>query len=310
MSDDPNAGMASGDDSVLPFLLESSGIRGRLARLGPLADTIIERHNYPEPVAELLGELLVLAAALSSLMKYDGIFTLQTKGDGPVGMMVADVTTEGILRGFAGYDEEKLAAALKDSDQNADAGRQHLLGSGYIAFTVDQGDHTERYQGIVELTGESLAESVQHYFRQSDQIQAGVLLAAGRVAGAWRASALILQSLPESEIEKALAIDEDAWRRAMVLQASCSNDELLSPELPMNDLLFRLFHEEGVRVFKSRPVTAGCRCSRDRLAMVLGSLPREEIEELKVDGEVVITCEFCTTDYRFDEATLSDIYAP
>lgn len=296
-----------GDDRVRPFLLESSGIRGRLLRLGPLVDGIVSRHAYPEPLGALLAELLALTGALSSLMKYEGIFTAQIKGDGPVSMMIADVSASGSLRGYAAFDAEALAAVLADRPA---PGLTGLLGKGYFAFTVDGGPEGERYQGIVELQGGSLADCLQHYFLQSDQVQSGIVLAADRIDGRWRAGALVLQRIPEEGGEAAALSsieDEDAWRRAMVLQVTCRAEELLDPRLDGDDLLFRLFHEEGVRVFTPRSLDGACRCSRARLETVLGALSPDDVEEMKVNGVVEATCEFCNTAYRFDETDLAKL---
>ncbi len=307
-----NGGSATPADLIQPFDLEVPGLRGRLVRMGPLADEVLSHHDYPEAVAGLLGEALALVSVLSSMLKFDGVFTLQTKGDGPVGMLVADMTAAGELRGYAEFDEDRLAA-LAASGAETPAARA-LMGNGYIAFTVDQGAHTERYQGIVELTGDSLEDCVQHYFRQSEQLKTAVKLAAGPVDGAWRAGGLLLQQLPEAEAaERALAPEpatdqEDHWRRAVVLMASCSDQELLAPGLPANDLLYRLFHQEQVRVYRPRPLVKGCRCSRARLARILGSLPQDEVVDMKVEDAVVMTCQFCNVDFRFDDAALEEIY--
>ena len=292
-------------DLVQPFLLESTGIRGDLVRLGAVAEHIVTRHAYPPPLAALLVEMLTLTAMLSSMMKYDGVFSLQTSGDGPVRLMVSDVTTQGHLRGYAGFDAARLAAVPEA------AGVAELLGKGHLAYTVDQGPDMERYQGIVALSGATLADCLQHYFLQSEQIRTGLVVASGNDDGKWRAAGLILQRLPEEAsggVAEAVP-DEDAWRRAMVLQASCTEAELLDPGLPVNDLLYRLFHEEGVRVFRRRPLVARCRCARTRLEETLRSLPRAEIEDLKIDGEVVVTCEYCNRHYHFDDAALLRIYA-
>ena len=271
-------------DLVQPFLLESSGIRGDLVRLGAAAEHIVTRHAYPGPLAGLLVEMLTLTAMLSSMMKYDGVFSLQTSGDGPVRLMVSDVTTEGHLRGYAGFDAERLASAAGAGEEAA--GIAELLGKGHLAYTVDQGLDMERYQGIVALSGATLADCLQHYFLQSEQIQTGLVVASGNSGGTWRSAGLILQRLPEEAAGGAAEAvpDEDAWRRAMVLQATCTEAELLDPGLPVNDLLYRLFHEEGVRVFQRRPLAARCRCARSRLEETLRSLPRAEIEDLKIDG--------------------------
>ncbi len=298
---------SAGDDEVQPFLLESSGIRGRLLRLGPLANEILDRHPYPDPVKALLGELLALAGALSSLMKYEGVFTAQAKGDGPLHLLVADVTAEGDLRGYAGYDAARLELLLAEKDNPA---LTDLMGRGSFAYSVDLGDSGERYQGIVALKGATLADCLQHYFLQSDQVQSGLLLAAESRAGHWRAGALVLQRIPEEGgIERLSSIeDEDAWRRAMVLQVTCTTAELLDPALPAHDLLYRLFSQEGVRVFKPRPLAGNCRCSLERIASVLSAMPRAEVEALKVGDHVEAVCEFCSSRYRFDEADLERLF--
>jgi len=297
---DVNAGTLTTDDVVQPFQIENTGLRGRMVRMGPLLDEILGSHAYPEPVAQMLGETVVLAAILASALKYDGVFTLQTKGDGPVAFMVADVTSGGDIRGYARFDRERLAAAPA-------TGVSGLLGQGHLAFTVDQGEHTERYQGIVALAGESLAECVTHYFRQSEQLQTGIKLAVGRQGGHWRGAGLMLQRMPDPSHAAPASDREDDWRRAMILMDSATDAELLDPALPSNDLLFRLFHEDGVRVWAPSALRAKCRCSRDRVAGALAGIPRSELDDLKVDGHVSVTCEFCNRTYRFDDADLNAI---
>ncbi|ACI99857.1 Hsp33 family molecular chaperone HslO [Rhodospirillum centenum] len=299
-------------DVVQPFQLDRSSLRGRLVRLGPALDEILTRHAYPDPVALLLGETITLGAALASALKYEGIFTLQTKGDGPVSFTVADVTSVGDLRGYASFDADRLAAAVA---AGAPGTLRDMLGTGYLAFTVDQGEHTERYQGIVELAGDSLDDAVRHYFRQSEQLATGIKVAVGRdSAGRWVGGAILVQALPEEggargEAARHSDVEEDDWRRAMVLLGSCTEAELLDARLPVNDLLFRLFHEEGARVYTRHALRAACRCSRGRVATALRSIPRGELEDLKVDGRVAVTCEFCKTEYGFDDAALDAVYA-
>ncbi len=212
------------DDLVQPFRIDPFALRGRLVRLGPAVDRILSQHDYPEPVAAILGEAITLAVVLAGALKYDGIFTLQTKSDGPVRLIVADVSTEGAVRGYAQYDRERLDTLPPHNFARPGASPSvpELIGKGYIAFTVDQGEHTERYQGIVELIGATLAECAQHYFRQSEQIQAGIKLAAARsgAGGAWRAGGLMLQRVPPEGGYTVIADDvEDGWRRAMVLMS-------------------------------------------------------------------------------------------
>lgn len=289
------------DDVVQPFQIETSGLRGRMVRLGGVVDDILNSHAYPQPVAQMLGETVVLAGILASMLKYDGIFTLQTKGDGAISMMVADVTSTGDIRGYARYDESRLP-----EDGAADVPR--LLGGGYLAFTVDQGQDTDRYQGIVELTGATMADCVAHYFRQSEQIETGIKLAVDRRDDRWRAGGLMVQRLPDQDRILPAADREDDWRRAVVLMGSATDAELMDPALPPNTLLFRLFHEDGVRVYAPSELRAGCRCSRERVTNALASIPREQIDDMKVDGRVEVTCEFCNTTYRFDDDDLDQVY--
>jgi len=288
------------DDLVQPFRIDPFALRGRLVRLGPTVDRILSQHDYPEPVAAILGEAIALAVALAGALKYDGIFTLQTKSDGPVRLIVADVSTEGAVRGYAQYDAKRLHEIGLRPGQSPSV--PQLIGGGYIAFTVDQGEDTERYQGIVELVGANLAECAQHYFRQSEQIQAGIKLSAARSGpdGTWRAGGLMLQRVPPEGGRRVIADDvEDGWRRAMVLMSSATSAELVDPELPPRRLLFRLFHEEQVRVFRTHPLEARCRCSRERIARILRAFPIEDIEDMQKDEVTTVTCEFCNTRYEF-----------
>jgi molecular chaperone Hsp33 len=287
------------DDVVQPFQLDPFALRGRLVRLGPTVDRILAQHDYPEPVAVLLGEAITLAVLLAGALKYDGVFTLQTKGDGPVRLLVADVKTDGAVRGYAQYNAQRLAEALAHDPNPAVPG---LIGAGYIAFTVDQGDDTERYQGIVEIMGSTLADCAQHYFRQSEQIQAGLKLAVARSGegGTWRAGGLMLQRVPPEGGYRRIADDvEDAWRRVMVLMSSATSAELVSPDLPPRRLLWRLFHDDGVRVYQTHAVEARCRCSRERIARILLAFPDDEIDDMKKDPVTTVTCEFCNTRYEF-----------
>ncbi len=297
------------DDLVQPFQIDASGLRGRLVRLGPLLDKILTRHAYPEPVAGLLGEEIALAAALAGALKYDGVFTLQTKGDGPVHLLVADVTSAGAVRGYAQFDAAKLAKAVAQGEVAGSVPR--LLGAGHLAFTDDQGEHTDRYQGIVELQGASLADCAHHYFRQSEQVEAGLKVAVARVADAegvtrWRGGSLMVQRLPDEGDAARREAAEDGWRRAVILMSSSTSAELVDAALAPEALLFRLFHEDGVRVYRPQDLAARCRCSRERVERVLRMLPVDELAEMKVAGRITVTCQFCSADYGFDD---DDIHA-
>jgi molecular chaperone Hsp33 len=300
---------AVADDLIQPFQIDSSGLRGRLVRLGPALDEILTRHDYPEPVARLLGEAIALAAALAGALKYDGVFTLQTKGDGPIRLLVADVTSAGAVRGYAQYDEEKLAKAVAAAPGGA-AGVgdsvPRLLGAGHLAFTVDQGEHTDRYQGIVELQGATLAECAHHYFRQSEQVEAGLKVAVARLpdgAGTvrWRAGCLMIQRLPPEGDPVKRDAAEDGWRRAVILMSSSTSRELVDPDLTPQALLFRLFHEDGVRAYRQHELAARCRCSRERVETVLRMMPADELATMKIEGHILVTCQFCSAVYDFDD---------
>lgn len=287
------------------FLIDSGAARGRLVRLGGGFGTILG--NYPAPVAGLLGETMALAVALAGGLKYTGVFTLQAQGSGPVSVLVADVTSGGDVRGYARFDAERVAAVGEPTVP-------HLLGNGYLAFTVDQGPDTDRYQGIVELTGATLAECAQNYFRQSEQIATAILLSSQGPADGhgWRAGCLLVQRMPPGPGMPRRSADEadEAWRRAVILMASTRAEELLDPHLAGQDLLHRLYHDEGLRLLDAKALNPTCRCSRERVVSTLKSFPRAEIEELKDEsGRVVVTCEFCKADYAFEDDDLDRVYA-
>lgn len=296
-------------DLVQPFRIEALGLRGQLVRLGPALEAILGPHGYPVRVAGMVAETLALAAVLANALRYDGIFTLQAQGDGPLGMLVADVTNKGDMRSYARFDAERIEAA------RAGGAVPGLLGAGHLSFTVDQGPDGERYQGVCALEGASLADCAHHYFRQSGELETAIMLAntfAGGTngAGGARAAALMIQRLAsadgaDGDEEPA---DED-WRRAVILMSSATAGELLDPSVTPDQLLYRLFHEDGVRVFRTRPLRHACRCSRDKVATTLRAFPRAEIEAMAEDGTVTVTCEFCKADYRFDEAALGALYA-
>ncbi len=296
------------DDNVIQnFQLDASSLRGRSVRLGSVIDEILAAHDYPAPVAHLVAETMTLAALLSSMLKYEGIFTLQTKGDGPVSMLVADVTSDGDLRGCASFDEERLdhARVQLEALKTSESSQNHLaqyLGKGYIAFTVDQGEHMERYQGIVELKGSSLVDCVQNYFNQSEQISTGIKMAVGKRENLWRAGGIMVQRIPEddgnNERERS-NYDEDDWRRTMIFLDSATEGELLAPDVHSNILLTCLFHEETPRVFEPKTLRKKCRCSEDKVRGVLAVLSEEDLEYMNKDGEINMVCEFCSKDYRF-----------
>ncbi len=291
---------------VQPFQVEALGVRGRLVRLGNGVAAIADAERYPDDVAELLAATTALAAALASGLKYDGVFTLQAQGNGPVSLLLADITSDGDMRGYANFDADAVAAA------DASMGMvPRLLGAGHLAFTVDQGPDTDRYQGITELTGATLADCAQTYFRDSEQLETAIILDSGRdEAGGLQAGAFLVQKMPdEDNLGDHWEDPTEPWREAAVLTSTLKAAELMDASLPPSELLFRLFHERGVRVFDTRPLRHACRCSRERVTATLASFPRAEIVAMQVDGNVVVTCEFCGHDYVFDETGLEALFA-
>jgi molecular chaperone Hsp33 len=280
-------------DVLRPFQLERSQLRGRLVRLGEAVDTVLKTHAYPRPVSDVLGELLALAGGLAGGLKFDGRFSLQIRGDGPVRLMVADVTNDGQMRGYASFDESAVGAGAAFGE---------LIGKGLLALTVDQAaSGGETYQGIVQLDGRSLQESMLTYFHQSEQVPTGIRSAVSfdETAAAWRAAAVIVQAMP-GEGATAAGEREDDWRRTMLLLETLSDDELLDPGLSPDTLLFRLFHEDGVRVFDSVDLSFGCSCDEERVAAMLKRFERDEVLAMQdASGNVTVTCEFCSRVYRF-----------
>jgi len=287
---------------VLPFFLPNRPVRGRLVRLGPLADALLTRRQHHPAVTRLLGEALALAAGLSTALKFRGSFSLQAKGDGPVGMLLADCTDAGELRGYAHPTPEKLEALLSEDPAPSAAA---LLGSGYLAFTVDQGGQQNRHQGIVSIEGGTLAEMALHYFDTSEQLLCQVRLACARTPLGWRAGALILEKVAGAGgIDPTLseAAQAESWHTATVLASTLTDQELLDDALPADTLLYRLFHTEGVAVDRARALSFGCRCSRARLASILEAFSPDDLDHMTVDTDIVMTCEFCNYDFRFPRA--------
>jgi molecular chaperone Hsp33 len=289
---------------VLPFFLPRRPVRGRLVRLGSLAEALLARHDNHPAVTRLVGEALVLAAGLSTALKFRGSFSLQAKGDGPVSILLADCTDSGELRGYALTKRARLEALLA-TDPNASA--EALLGKGYLAFTVDPGGERNRQQGIVAIEGASLAEMALHYFNTSEQLRCQFHLACGQTSNGWRASALMLEKVAgaggiDPELDE--AAQEDSWNTASMLATTVTEQELLDDDLPADRLLYRLFHTEGVGVDRARALSFGCRCSRARLASILEGFPPDDLDHMAVNEDIVMTCEFCNYDFRFPRQTV------
>ncbi len=307
------------DDTILPFAVKALDLRGRIVRLGPAVDTILTSHDYPAPVAKLLGEAIVLTVMLGSALKFDGRFILQTQSDGPVRMLVVNFTSPGKVRACARFDAARVAGAI--AANAAEPGK--LLGRGHLAMTIDQGPEMSRYQGLVPLEGGGLEDAAHEYFARSEQIPTKVRLAvaeefrAGRNGARrhWRAGGILLQFLPNS-IERVRQPDldpgdappgtvphtipeDEAWTEGRSLVATVEDLELIDPALSSERLAYRLFHERGVRVFRAAPVEAHCSCSRDGVENMLRSFPQADRDDMVEDGKITVTCEFCSSTYVF-----------
>jgi molecular chaperone Hsp33 len=284
-----------------------------------MLDAILSRHAYPEPVARLLAEACVLAVLLGTSLKFEGKFILQTRTDGPVDMLVADFSTPHALRGYARFDADRLEALLAAGEGD----QQTLLGNGVLALTIDQGEHTQRYQGIVQLDGVSLEEAARSYFRQSEQIPTELKLSVAKLvtpgsAEQWRAGGMLAQFLPEApermrlpdlpggDGDTAAGVPVDnAWQEVQALLATVEPTELIDPTVGAERLLYRLFHEHGVRAFDGVRVADQCSCSRQKIKAILDGFTAEEIRDSTEDGKISVACEFCSTTYDFDPAEFS-----
>jgi molecular chaperone Hsp33 len=307
-SDEPSEFAIPGDDMILPFQAENADVVGRLVKLGPTVDTILSRHAYPDPVSRLLGEAVAMTALLGAALKTEGKFILQASTDGAVDLLVADYQVPGALRGYARFSEDRLAEAENDDGTS-------LLGQGHFAMTIDRGSDADRYQGVVPLEGDTLTDAADTYFQQSEQLPTFIRLAVARHyqagvegesegAWTWRAGGLLVQKLTrEGGVQTSKDFEED-WTRAKSLAETVEDHELLDPMLPPDRLLYRLFHEEQVRVFPAIPLKTYCSCSRERVEDLLHSFSAEDLADMVVDGEVWVNCEFCNARYNFDPAAL------
>ena len=295
---------APSDDKVISFRIEGTAFRGQILKLGDAVEQVLARHDYPVPVSLLLGEALVLTAILGASLKFEGKLILQIQGDGPVRMLVCDYLTDGSLRGYARVDEDK-------EFPNERVSVPGLIGKGYLALTVDQGLDKERYQGIVALDGDTLEACALAYFAQSEQIPTLLKLSIAELfvpggSKSWRAGGLIVQMMPGEEREKmALSgTSSDDWERISAFVKTTEDHELIDPTLSSQDLLYRLFHEEGVRVFQPKKVAFSCGCSHQKIRNLLETFSQEDRQEMLEDGVIKVRCEFCNESYEFDPATL------
>jgi len=291
-------------DVALGVAIPSRNARGRIARLGPVVDAILANHNYPAIIEKLLAEALTLTSLLGSLLKEpEGQLTLQAQTQGGIiDLMVCDYLG-GELRGYVRHDPERLA------DASSEPGLKELFGKGYLAITFDQPVAKERYQGIVPLEGKNLAEAAQSYFAQSEQIPSLVRLAAEKRADHWFAGGLLLQHLPEGEEGRErlhTRLDHPDWPHVAILGGSVKGGELTDPELPLDDLIWRLFHEEEeVRTLGATKLRRGCRCDPDYVRSVIARFPADEREAMVGDdGLIRVDCAFCSSSFSIEPGEL------
>ena len=287
-------------DMVLGFRVPNRNARGRLVRLGPTLNAILAGHAYPEPLAHLLAEALVLTALIGATLREDeGQMTLQAQAQGgPVDLLVCDYRA-GSLRGYLRFDPERAAEVAVGSPL------EEVFGTGYLAITLDQTASSERYQGIVPLEGATLCAAAEHYFSTSEQIptfvRAGV---ANKGDAGWTAGGLLVQYLPRGEEGgPRLHVEESHpdWQHVRVLAETLTHRELTDPDLPLDALLWRLFHEDEVRVTPTVATSRGCRCSVAHIREVLARFPEEDLSEMREDnGLVKVDCAFCARSFHID----------
>ena len=291
-------------DVALGVAIPSRNARGRITRLGSVVDAILGSHNYPPVIENLLAEALTLTALLGSLLKEpQGQLTLQAQTEGgAVDLLVCDYLG-GELRGYVRSDSEKL------SELPAAPTLQELFGKGYLAITFDQPVADERYQGIVPLEGKNLGDAAQSYFAQSEQIPSLVRLAAEKRGDHWTAGGLLLQHLPEGEEGRErlhTRLDHPDWPHVAILGGSVKADELTDPELPLDDLIWRLFHDEDeVRTLPAIRLSRGCRCDPAYVRSVIARFPADEREAMVGDdGLITVDCAFCSSSFAIKPGEL------
>lgn len=326
------------DDVIQPFIVDSTNLHGRFVRLTDTINTILSRHDYPFVVSVLLGELLTITALLSRVLKHKGILTVQIQGgDGDVPLLVADVTAEGELRGYADVKPEARDALTR---KRKPMPLTKLVGKGgYIVMTLDRGKNSAPYQGIVEIKGNSLTECCLEYLHQSEQFTVHIKTSVTRCkihsdTPKWRSAGIMLQRLPDEEGEQPILLPrpvksqpahkadanepaasgaevttisespQQAWERSTLFIETLTNDEMLDPQMNPHEVLFRLFYEDGVWVYESEELSVGCRCNRERIETMLNGMSKDDLDHMAIKGKITVTCQFCNKDEVFKRGEL------
>ncbi len=277
------------NDTLQRFLFENRGIRGELVHLAAAYRAIGDHHPYPKRVHQLLGQALAGTALLSATLKFEGSLILQSQGDGPVTLLVAQCNHHFHLRGLAKWQHNA---------DFSDAELEGLLGKGQLGITIIPDNSAERYQGIVTLDKAELSHCLEDYFQQSEQLPTLILLTADDT----RAAGLLIQQMPDDD-----HFAEDYWQHVLTLAKSLTVDELLN--LDNQTILHRLFHEEDIRLFSAEPVCFRCRCSTEKMEKAVVSFGKDEAQDiLKTHNHVVVNCEFCNRHYEFDKVDVERIF--
>ncbi len=313
-------------DRVLPFQIDALDVRGRMVHLSQTTTSILQQHQYPDAVNRLLAEAIALTALLGSSLKFEGKFILQVQSKGSVSMMVVDYTAPDAVRAYIRFDEEALNAQIAKGETRP----EQLLGEGHLVMTIDQGQYMNRYQGVVVLDGKSLEDVAHSYFLQSEQLPTRVRLAASEqivaapegkgTVSTWIAGGVLVQYLPQSsqniphrdlhpgdhpdpEQQKTLHVEEvDAWRETEALMATITDHELTDPAVSAETLLYRLFHENGPRVYEAMPISHRCSCNEEKIRAMLGNFKQDELRDMVVNDRIDVKCEFCSSSYHFNPA--------
>ncbi|MFV1982178.1 MAG: Hsp33 family molecular chaperone HslO [Thiohalomonadales bacterium] len=282
-------------DSLQRFIFENADIRGEIVKLDATWQAILARHHYPKAIQTLLGEMMVAASLLSATLKFNGKLIIQIQGGDPIKLMVVECDSENHLRAVAQYDEN-----IQDTNKLSE-----LVGKGKLVITLEPSTGGERYQSIVEVTGESLADAITDYLVRSEQLDTNLWLA----ANSRYAAGLLIQKLPGNTDNQLIEFgDQETWNRIQHLSSTITNNELLN--ISDQEIIHRLYHEEDVRIFEKEPISFRCTCSRERVANMLQSLGSKEVISIIEEQKIIeVACEFCNQKYEFDSVDTEQLFA-
>ena len=285
------------DNHIIPFQLGGNRVRGSIVRLGTAVSDIIKRHKYPQNIESLLADTLTITACLGSRMKHDGVFTIQAKGTGEVHTLFSDVTNNGFLRGYVGFNTD---LSIQDKDLIS------LMVSGHITFTLDQGKYSKRYQGIVALEDKSISKSAELYFNNSEQLETKFVVfnnydSEGSFKKKLFPSGLIMLQKMPNKTDMDEEENREVWENSLNFLSTLKKEECLSVSLTSRDILFRLFNEVGVTVYDEIVIQDKCRCSKEKVELAIKNLNKDELNEIADEkGNIKVICEFCKMERSFN----------